>query len=168
VESVDWLQCREFLGRLGLAFPTEAQWEYACRADAATRYAWGDDAQVLNGRENIADRSLDTVQGFTCAAWHDGHRVHAPVGSFAANAFGLFDMHGNVCEWTRDFYDARPGSFANAGDGLALAALGPKRMFRGGGWYTVPAFARASMRHGHQDLTKNATLGLRVVRSFVR
>ena len=104
---------------------SEAEWEYAARAGTKMSYSWGDE---------IGKRKANCLG---CGSEWDGERT-APVGSFAANAFGLHDMHGNVSEWVEDCYHANyDGAPA---DGLAWTAGGDcsSRMFRGGGWNDSP------------------------------
>jgi formylglycine-generating enzyme required for sulfatase activity len=99
-----WLSEREgVLYRL----PSEAEWEYACRAGTSTRYSTGDEPASLLGSAALLDQ--DTAQRWPrrlpfALPGHDGYAFTAPVGSFAPNAFGLFDMHGNVWEWVADRY----------------------------------------------------------------
>ena len=163
VESVSWLDSVDFSTRLGLDLPTEAQWEYACRAGTAERFAWGEALTELNGRENVGDESL-VIPGFEPAPWNDGFIVHAPVGTFQANPFGLYDMHGNVSEWTRDRMRPAPLDpiLRQAGSGLDLSATRENRIFRGGSWYTSPRFARSSMRNHMDPESANATTGMRL------
>ncbi len=163
VESVHWYDSAGFATRLGLALPTEAQWEYACRAGTHTRFHWGRDAAELDGRENIGDQSV-TIPGFEPAPWNDGFTVHAPVGTFEANAFGLYDMHGNVSEWTLDRYAPTPLAQATleAGDGLDLSATRSERTFRGGSWYASPRFSRCSVRSHMDPSQATAANGLRL------
>src|SRR5690606_18353112 len=88
--------------------PTEAEWEYACRAGARGRYQFGDDPQALLRVANVfdADAAANWPRWSAHAlAGHDGFAFTAPVGSFAPNAFGLYDMHGNAWEWTADWHD---------------------------------------------------------------
>lgn len=87
--------------------PTEAEWEYAARAGTTTARYWGDDRDGEQRNSNIADESLrrrlyDSRDPEGYVPWDDGFPFTSPVGSFAPNAFGLYDMLGNVCEWTAD------------------------------------------------------------------
>jgi formylglycine-generating enzyme len=102
VAFCEWLGKKE--GK-NYRLPTEAEWEYACRAGTTTRYFCGDDAEALPEVGNVMDATArekypdwkSTISGF------DGFVSTAPVGKFRANAFGLYDMHGNVCEWCADW-----------------------------------------------------------------
>ncbi|MGO9467917.1 MAG: SUMF1/EgtB/PvdO family nonheme iron enzyme, partial [Isosphaeraceae bacterium] len=103
-EFVKWLSQKE--GRI-YRLPTEAEWEYACRAGTKTAYVSGDDAESLAAFGNIADGTAkEKYPEWTTIAARDGYVYTAPVGRFRANAFGLYDMHGNVWEWCQDWYDA--------------------------------------------------------------
>ena len=123
VERVSVVQAKLVLQRAGLQLPTEAQWEHACRAGSTT--PWHAPGEELRHHANFADAATKTVAPkWTCLPWNDGHGVHAPVGAFRPNAWGFFDMHGNVAELTRD-PDGPYGS-ERPGDGLcACRSLAP-------------------------------------------
>ena len=105
VEWVNWNECHEVLFRLGLALPTEAQWEYATRAGTSTVWWTGNEASGLQDAANIADVSMKRypeLQHLASLDIDDGRIFHGVVGSYAPNPFGLHDVIGNVCEWCRD------------------------------------------------------------------
>ncbi|HEV8114046.1 MAG TPA: bifunctional serine/threonine-protein kinase/formylglycine-generating enzyme family protein [Planctomycetota bacterium] len=118
VERVDWNTAMRTVAQVGLALPTEAQWEYAARGGTTTPWWTGSERESLRGAVNLADRSARA--GFAAPSdsddWSDlddGFAAHAPVGSFRGNPFGLHDVCGNVAEWCRDRGDT---SYNNAID----------------------------------------------------
>jgi formylglycine-generating enzyme required for sulfatase activity len=110
--------------------PTEAEWEYGCRAWTSTRFSYGDDPDYSN---------LDQYGWFDV---NSGNMTH-PVGQKLPNPWGLYDMHGNVWEWCQDWYGPYPG-------GTALDPQGPPmgsfRMVRGGAWRKPAEFCRSALR----------------------
>jgi serine/threonine protein kinase/formylglycine-generating enzyme required for sulfatase activity len=152
VEQVSWPIAVRVLGMHGLALPSEAEWEYACRAGTATTWFTGDDAIALAGHANVADASAKRlVPSWTCdERIVDGWVIHAPVGSFLPNAFGLYDTHGNVWEWCAD-------AFGGAG----------ARVMRGGSHTNAPELAGSSNRSSAPPDARSNNLGLRVVRALV-
>ena len=142
VVSVSWQDatafCRWLSSKEGKTYrlPTEAEWEYACRAGATGRFQYGDDPRALVKVANVLDQAAKTAypQWPSALDANDGHVHTSPVGSFTANRFGLYDMHGNVWEWCQDWYDAKYYSKSPAGDPIG-PARGDRRLFRGGCWY---------------------------------
>jgi len=165
IESVSWQAAQTYCSRLGLELPTEAQWEYACRGGSRDIYAWGDDPSQALQFANLADTSIDDLQGLVTEAWADGFRFHAPVGSFEPNAFGLYDIQGNVHEWCRDAYLKIRVPSTVVGDGLAFADPAQGRVFRGASWYNTVDRARVSRRDYSSSSTAQSVLGFRVMRA---
>jgi formylglycine-generating enzyme required for sulfatase activity len=128
--------------------PTEAEWEYACRAGTTTRFSFGE-----------ADASLGEYAWFTGNS--DG-KTH-PVGQKRPNAWGLFDMHGNVWEWCGDGFDEK-----YYGDSPGADPLGPSeaaaRVMRGGGWSYSPQSRRAACRSRNAPGSRRDSLGFRLAR----
>ena len=151
VICVTWNDAAAFCTWLGrktgrtARLPTEAEWEYACRAGARSVFAWGDTLEGGKGRCNAAD--MTARKKFTrwgIFPWEDAHVFTAPVGSYAPNAFGLCDMHGNVWEWCADRYAA---SYADAGKVDPTGpAEGQHRVLRGGSWMSNPPYIRSACR----------------------
>lgn len=146
--------------------PTEAEWEYACRAGSHTRYNTGDDPTSLRGAANVFDQR-------TAASWpqwkamalpaDDGFAFTAPVGRGAPNAWGLYDMHGNAWEWVADWYGE--DYYARSPDDDPQGpADGSVRVRRGGSWHTWPFYARASYRNWNAPDTRYTLVGIRLVR----
>jgi formylglycine-generating enzyme required for sulfatase activity len=146
--------------------PTEAEWEYACRAGSRARYTNGDNPERLTEIANAFDQ--DAVanwpkwQSFALPG-RDGHAFTAPVGSYAANAFGLHDMHGNVWEWVADWHDENYYAVSPTDDPQG-PATGEVRVRRGGSWHTWPLYARCAYRNWNSPETRYTLLGIRLLR----
>ena len=146
--------------------PTEAEWEYACRAGTRTRYPHGDDPQGLVRAANTFDQSA-------AAHWprwqqhglagSDGHAFTAPVGSYTANAFGLHDMLGNAWEWVSDWYGDTYYAHSPHSDPQGPAE-GNVRVRRGGSWHTWALYARCAYRNWNSAQTRYTLVGIRLVR----
>ncbi|HTY02125.1 MAG TPA: formylglycine-generating enzyme family protein [Rhodocyclaceae bacterium] len=151
VERVTWPEAQEFVKRLAdrtgkrYALPSEAQWEYACRAGQQTDWCGGNE--------------FDKVE------WAgDEYGSTHPVGQKLANAWGLFDMSGNVWEWTQDC--AHPDYTGAPTDGSAWEVAGEckSRMLRGGSWLSGPQYGRVGLRFGFTSTFRAHDFGFRVVR----
>jgi len=128
----------------GYRLPTEAQWEYACRAGTAAPWHSGTEAALGN------------------FAWikNNSDETHE-AGKRSPNAWGLYDMHGNVCEWCWDWYGAYPGAAQTDPQGSSVDAI---RVFRGGSYYQPAQEARSAFRYGANPADRSSALGFRVVR----
>lgn len=153
-EFIRWLN-RES-GR-AYRLPTEAEWEYAARAGSTTSRFWGEDESLACQYGNVADKSYNLL--FTC---NDGYKWTSPVGHYKANAFGLYDMLGNVWEWTSDWYgnDYYRSSPRDNPTGPKSSA---NMVNRGGGWVCGPAFVRSALRVWIRPWARSASVGFRLV-----
>lgn len=148
--------------------PTEAQWEWACRAGTETRYWWGAEEDTTGRVANVGDRRLKATQPEwprTVMAMDDGHAFVAPVGRYEANPFGLCDMLGNVWEFCATRYGPAPaGPVTDPGD------ADPRRGFavRGGGWSNVAADVRSASRNADPPHFCHSNLGFRVKLEFAK
>ena len=161
VEEVSDEECAEFAERLNalaipgagtFRLPTEAEWEYACRAGTQTAYFWGD---ALNG-------DMANCNGTEpCGTPEEGRNLCFPsrVGSYPPNPWGLYDMHGNVWEWTADWFDDYP-------EGQATDPRGPEdgmdRTLRGGSWNDDARCCRSAARHCYESGDCDDRIGFRL------
>jgi formylglycine-generating enzyme required for sulfatase activity len=160
VEQVSWEEALEFCRRLSVqsgrnyTLPSEAQWEYACRAGTTTAFSSGEtltsDLANYNGNNTYASGPKGVYRQTT-----------AEVGSFPANGWGLHDMHGNVWEWCLDSWH---GTYKGApADGRAwIIGGGPHRLLRGGSWYGGPRYCRSAYRSFNHPVNRLSNIGFRV------
>ncbi|MFM8215489.1 MAG: formylglycine-generating enzyme family protein, partial [Pirellula sp.] len=158
VEEVSWEDAVEFCKKLSdlpeekaagrvYRLPTEAQWEYACRAGSKTAYSFGESSKSLGDYAWFGDNSNNPTH---------------PVGEKKANAWGLYDMHGNVWEWCSDCIGEYP-------NGAVSDPTGPRdgsfRVFRGGGWDSEAANCRSASRSRRNPSLRTGNVGFRVALS---
>jgi formylglycine-generating enzyme required for sulfatase activity/serine/threonine protein kinase len=171
VVNVSWNDAQQFCawaskqtGRR-VELPTEAEWEYACRAGTKTRYFTGDDPDSLEGYANVPDQTLKdkNIKGFENRSYfnfRDGYAYTAPVGSFKPNPWGLYDMTGNVFQWCRD-------GRRRYTEEKRLDPVGPEndndRAQRGGSWLYSPADCRCANRGRFEASHRNSHAGFRVL-----
>ncbi|MBN2329938.1 MAG: formylglycine-generating enzyme family protein [Candidatus Omnitrophica bacterium] len=171
VERVNWYDCVEFCNRLseikgyktvynlgilsadwsadGFRLPTEAEWEYACRSGAPTAFYWGEDSNYTE---------IDLY------AWYDlnsNGRLHE-IGLKRPNAWGLFDISGNVWEWCHDWYGLYDVNDATDPRGMAAGDI---RVWRGGNWGDEAMYCRSASRDGWKPQSADQYLGFRIVRT---
>ena len=165
VDQVDWLRSRELLHGYGLRLPTEAQWEYACRAGTSTPFfCASSDVQHFG---NLADAKArrNNAEWDAFEAWDDGFVVTAPVGSMRPNPWGFHDVIGNVFEWCEDgLGDYQWG--LGKGDGLREERQKIERVIRGGSIINRATFGRSSMRTPAAKTTRLGHVGVRAMRSL--
>jgi len=162
VEMVSWHDAQEFCLKLSALpeekaaghvyrLPTEAEWEYACRAGSTTRYCFGDSAETLGDYAWSTKNSQLTTH---------------PVGEKKPNAWGLHDMHGNVCEWCADWYGKEYYSQSPPSDPSGPSS-GASRVLRGGSWcYGYPDYFRCSLRNNFRPDYRYNYDGFRVARTL--
>jgi len=159
VEQVNFLDIKDFLSRLNDAegpfiyrLPTEAEWEYACRAGTVTPFSTG---------ENLTTDQANYDGRFPYRSFAAGifRGRPTPVGTLAANAWGVADMHGNLWEWTSDWYGPYPADTAVDPHG---APSGTFHVIRGGSWLFDANSARCALRYTHRPIDHGFSLGFRV------
>jgi formylglycine-generating enzyme required for sulfatase activity len=160
VYYVSWDQCQEFITRLNemdpsheYRLPTEAEWEFACRAGSDTRFFWG---------------SNDNEGEISRFCWYLSNSSNStnPVAQKEPNDLGLFDMSGNVLEWCEDVYTV---DYSNCPtDGAAYLGSGSSRVYRGGAWHLISKWHRSATRYSATPGTRRNNIGFRVARVVIR
>ena len=157
-ETVSWEDCQDFIKKLGekdkkpYRLPTESEWEYACRAGTTTPFYFG---------ETISPKQVNYNGNYP---YGNGKKSEfrqktTPVGTFPANAWGLFDMHGNVWEWCQDWYGDYPSE--DIEDPMVLER-GQYRVLRGGSWCSNAFNCRAADRYSYVPVYRNVNWGCRL------
>ena len=150
VEQVMWNTIQGYLSATGMRLPSEAEWEYACRAGTTTAF-------------NNGSNDDNTVGAIAWLYEDDAGQTHA-VGGKAANALGLHDMSGNVWEWVNDWYGSTYYSVSPSTNPLGPVS-GTKHVLRGGDWFTPSNFVRSSYRSGNPPYYAIESIGFRVARN---
>ncbi len=170
VEQVGWNECKTLMERHGLKLPSEAQWEYACRAGTQTPWWTGAERESLRQWKaaNLADRAATRAGGTwqDIADWpdlDDGWSAHCPAGATAPNPFGLCETHGNVWEWCEDGHAGDAYSRKLPKDPVVPWQLLPDRVIRGGCYNRSATSARSANRLAHPPKTLVSNLGVRPV-----
>jgi formylglycine-generating enzyme required for sulfatase activity len=152
VERVSWDNCQEFIKKLrekdkdkkAYRLPTEAEWEYACRAGTTTPFHFGE--TISTDQANYRKKGIYRAKT-------------TPVGTFPANAWGLHDMHGNLWQWCQDWHGDYPKNDATDPKG---AEKGQDRVLRGGSWFDTPDHCRSACRARLEPATRDYYYGFRL------
>ncbi|MBD2325802.1 formylglycine-generating enzyme family protein [Alkalinema sp. FACHB-956] len=175
VESVSWHDAIEFCARLSkysdreYSLPSEAQWEYACRAGTTTPFHFGETigSDIANYRAQDWKLGETTYSGkYGQGQLGEFRNKTTPVGSFKiANAFGLYDMHGNVWEWCLDYWhETYEGAPVNGSAWCnSEASENAPRVLRGGSWFDLPRHCRSASRIRYDAVDRNLDIGFRVI-----
>ena len=159
IERINYFDVMVFIVRLGelsgesFRLPTEAEWEYACRAGRTTPFSTG--SNLTTDQANYDGRY--PISGYPQGQYR---ATPIPVGSFPPNQWGLYDMHGNVWEWTQDWYCPYPGN--QEGEGVTCES--ELKVIRGGSWFFGADSARCALRYTHRPQDKGFSIGFRLVR----
>ncbi|WP_343039247.1 MULTISPECIES: formylglycine-generating enzyme family protein [Cyanophyceae] len=172
IEAINWYEAVEFCKRLSQAtgrnyrLPSEAEWEYACRAGTTTPFSFGDIITT-----DVANYDGNYTYGQSPKG--DYRKQTTPVGSFPANGFGLYDMHGNIREWCFDLWHRNYEGAPTDGSPWSNQDLVDKgtekyRLLRGGSWYNNPRYCRSAYRNRLTPDFRSSNFGFRVCCSVAR
>jgi len=173
VVRISWEEAMHFCQWLSretgkrFTLPTEAQWEWACRAGTATPFWFGAPDSDFSRTANLADATLEQMARGDSPKWHprdarfrDNALVTVDVGRYEPNPWGLCDVHGNAAEWTRSAYRPYPNQ---PGDGRDQPGNRERKVVRGGSWYDRPARSRSSFRLAYEPWQRVYNVGFRVL-----
>lgn len=174
VENLSWDEAMDYCRRLTdrerargalppgweYTLPTEAEWEYACRAGSETAYSFGDDPAVLYEHGNYNDESGGFADADT--AHDDVYKYTAPVASYIANKWGFHDMHGNIYEWCRDAFDPARLDYGAEAARDPRGQTGSLRVIRGGAFDLTARPCRSAFRNAIPPSNRDDTLGFRL------
>ena len=177
VVCVSWNDAQAYLTWLnkkvpgkGFRLPSEAEWEYAARAGQGTAlYPWGDDAGnskicgFANGMDTIGKAQVPVP--WSAASCGDGYAYTAPAGSFKANDFGLYDMHGNAWEWVQDVWHKNYQGAPRDGSAWVNGGDQARRVLRGGAWDFDPGSLRSANRDRSAPINRDGSTGIRIART---
>ncbi|MEO7495171.1 MAG: bifunctional serine/threonine-protein kinase/formylglycine-generating enzyme family protein [Massilia sp.] len=166
VVGVTWHDAQQYIrwlsGKTGQTYrlPSEAEWEYACRAGTKTTFSFGD--QISTELANYDGNY--TYNGSAKGEYRQGT---SPVDAFAPNPWGLFDMHGNVWEWVQDTVHDNYEGAPSDGSAWEQGGDASRRILRGGSWLYNPRYLRAALRNGFSAVLSNDIVGFRVARNLI-
>jgi formylglycine-generating enzyme required for sulfatase activity len=162
VETINWWEAQEFCDRLskytGIAYrlPSEAEWEYACRSNTTTPFYFGNTIAV-----EVVNYDGNSTYGNGVKGQY--RKQTTDVKSFSANAWGLYDMHGNVYEWCADHFVDNYKDAPIDGSARLTNNKDSNRSLRGGSWFVIPGFCRSAFRYGLAPSSRDVNVGFRVV-----
>jgi formylglycine-generating enzyme required for sulfatase activity len=162
VVQVTWHDAQKFVAHYGLRLPSEAEWEYAARAGSRDRYPWGPDEAGGKGFANVGDeaRRRRFVSTNVFFPFDDGAAMLSSVATYKPNAWGLYDMIGNVEEWCQDAVGRYPPDGAD--ESPAAGAADAARVLRGGAWVGNAGTSRSATRIGMRPSSRRDFQGFRV------
>lgn len=162
VERVSWQDVQDFLTKINaqipgleLSLPSEAQWEYACRAGTETPFSFG--ANITPDQANYDDSEYPYVE----STQDEYHNETMPVKSLPANPWGLYEMHGNVWEWTQNAWHDNYENAPSDGSAQEASNTGTVRVWRGGSWLNSARNCRCACRNGGEPGNRGSILGFR-------
>jgi formylglycine-generating enzyme required for sulfatase activity len=166
IENVTWQQAKVFCRKLSLktgktyTLPSESQWEYACRAGTTTPFSFG--ATITTEVANY-----ESEYAYANAPKGTYRRETTEVDKFPPNAFGLYDMHGNVSEWCEDTWSKNYQNALVDGKARTKGKYPSKRVFRSGSWYDNPGSCRSAFRYAWVTDDVSSTIGFRVIHQVI-